>query len=416
MGRAPCLAAPLSVRADVNRQCRAPHWLSGWGAQVNCEAEQDDFGSTTTACLGVLVLGIETRLDDALRSMSKTAWDRTESVGDQSDYVNTITGVLTDAVATPPLSSACSGIAGGLPDFFILHLPALASSQSCLRSFRAGLAYSDLAAGPRLSLCAAAGVAPQGHSLSPRLSDNHYQFFCEKLAASFIGRFNDAILRCRRVGEMAAQQMLLDTQVGAAAPPLLRPQRTPEVPPAFINSKRLVSNPRLMRGPRLRQAVRAVLLDLPVLEQSAAPPASYTKFVSAEMGRAERLLKVSAPTTPRSRLPALDALAALLRGICPLRPASAVGARLSGLAARRLRARGQRRCCTPSRRSCRRAPPRSLAPFWTSRCGVGRAPLPRVIFLWVLVMCSETIFRTPHAALSDDGDGRAGGWGSQSFL
>jgi len=165
-------------------------------ADVNCEAEQDDFGSTTTACLGVLVLGIETRLDDALRSMSKTAWDRTESVGDQSDYVNTITGVLTDA----------------------------------------------------------------GHSLSPRLSDNHYQFFCEKLAASFIGRFNDAILRCRRVGEMAAQQMLLDTQ-----------------------------------------AVRAVLLDLPVLEQSAAPPASYTKFVSAEMGRAERLLKV-AGTRPETVL------------------------------------------------------------------------------------------------------------------
>jgi len=168
-----------SVANNINKE---------FAAEVSCEAEQDEFSSTTTACLGVLVLGVETRLDDALRSMTKSSWDKTDSVGDQSEYVNTITTVLTEA----------------------------------------------------------------GHSLSPRLSDNHYQFFCEKLAASFIGRFNDAILRCRRVGEMAAQQMLLDTQ-----------------------------------------AVRAVLLDLPVLEQSSAPPASYTKFVSTEMGRAERLLKVA---------------------------------------------------------------------------------------------------------------------------
>mmetsp|Transcript_6744 Transcript_6744/g.18881 ORF Transcript_6744/g.18881 Transcript_6744/m.18881 type:complete len:738 (-) Transcript_6744:326-2539(-) len=156
--------------------------------EVSCEPEQDEFTGLITTCLSVLVLGLETRLDEALRNMIKKAWDKTESVGDQSDYVNTITTVLNES----------------------------------------------------------------GRILSSKLSDNNYQFFCEKLAKSFIGRFNDTILRCRRVSEMAAQQMLLDTQ-----------------------------------------AIRAVLLDLPVLEQSAAAPGSYTKFVSHEMGRAEKLLKIA---------------------------------------------------------------------------------------------------------------------------
>uniref|UniRef100_A0A061RIS0 Vacuolar protein sorting-associated protein 53 n=2 Tax=Tetraselmis sp. GSL018 TaxID=582737 RepID=A0A061RIS0_9CHLO len=161
---------------------------SEFSMEVSCEPEQDEFSSVMTACLSVLVLGMETRLDEALRQMTRKAWDRTESVGDQSDYVNTITTILTEG----------------------------------------------------------------GRSLSSRLSDNDYQFFCEKLAASFTGRFTDAILRCRKVSEMAAQQMLLDTQ-----------------------------------------AVRAQLLDLPVIEQSATAPGSYAKFVSEEMGRAEKLLKVA---------------------------------------------------------------------------------------------------------------------------
>ena len=157
--------------------------------EVSAEDEQDAFSGVTSDCLSVLVLGVETRLDEALRTMMKKPWDKTESVGDQSDYVNAVTTVLKEA----------------------------------------------------------------GRSLGSDLSDIHYQFFCEKVASSFMGRYSDAILRCRRVSEMAAQQILLDTQ-----------------------------------------AIRAVLLDLPVVgESTAAAPGSYTKFISADMGRTERLLKVA---------------------------------------------------------------------------------------------------------------------------
>jgi hypothetical protein len=43
------------------------------------------------------------------------------------------------------------------------------------------------------------------------LSPSYFQYFMDKLAASFAPRFHANIFRCKRISETGAQQMLLDT-------------------------------------------------------------------------------------------------------------------------------------------------------------------------------------------------------------
>ena len=42
------------------------------------------------------------------------------------------------------------------------------------------------------------------------LSRIYYRNFCDRMAMLFLPRFLDAVARCKRVNEMAAQQLLLD--------------------------------------------------------------------------------------------------------------------------------------------------------------------------------------------------------------
>ena len=42
------------------------------------------------------------------------------------------------------------------------------------------------------------------------LSRIYFRNFCDRLAMVFLPRFLDAVTRCKRVNEMAAQQLLLD--------------------------------------------------------------------------------------------------------------------------------------------------------------------------------------------------------------
>ncbi|KAG2292034.1 hypothetical protein Bca52824_038703 [Brassica carinata] len=83
------------------------------------------------------------------------------------------------------------------------------------------------------------------------LTPVYFQFFLDKLASSLGPRFYANIFRCKQLSEAGAQQMLLDTQ-----------------------------------------AMKTILLEIPSLARQTSTAASYSKFVSREMSRAEALLKV----------------------------------------------------------------------------------------------------------------------------
>lgn len=87
--------------------------------------------------------------------------------------------------------------------------------------------------------------------LGSLLSPIYFQFFLDKLASSLGPRFYLNIFKCKQISETGAQQMLLDTQ-----------------------------------------AVKTILLEVPSLAKQTSGAASYSKFVSREMSKAEALLKV----------------------------------------------------------------------------------------------------------------------------
>ncbi|XP_058723659.1 vacuolar protein sorting-associated protein 53 A [Vicia villosa] len=88
-------------------------------------------------------------------------------------------------------------------------------------------------------------------TLGSLLSPVYFQFFLDKLASSLGPRFYSNIFKCKQISETGAQQMLLDTQ-----------------------------------------AVKTILLEIPSLGRQTSSAASYSKFVSREMSKAEALLKV----------------------------------------------------------------------------------------------------------------------------
>jgi len=155
-------------------------------ANVDTSEVEDAFSAVVSRALSILVLSVESKVEQALVNMTRIAWDKIEGVGDQSEYVNQIS--LTFASSVP--------------------------TAGCL------------------------------------LSSDYFRFFCDKFTASFIPRFYGSILRCKRLSEPGAQQMLLDTH-----------------------------------------AVKTLLLELPSLGSDTAP-GSYVKSVNKEMAKSEALLKV----------------------------------------------------------------------------------------------------------------------------
>ncbi|EIE27794.1 hypothetical protein COCSUDRAFT_26904 [Coccomyxa subellipsoidea C-169] len=119
-----------------------------FGNKVSVAEEEDEFQLVVTACLSVLILGCETKLDAALLTMTRMPWASLEAVGDQSDFVTMFSRVLAE-------------------------------------------------------------TAPR---VGPALSALHFRYFCDKLAVSFCPRFIEYIFRCRKVSEAGSQQLLLDTQ------------------------------------------------------------------------------------------------------------------------------------------------------------------------------------------------------------
>ncbi|EFJ16271.1 hypothetical protein SELMODRAFT_421950 [Selaginella moellendorffii] len=160
---------------------------SQFAESIDLSEEQDEFSGVITKALSSLVMGLETRLENELAAMTRVPWGTIEGVGDQSEYVNGISSILSSSIPV----------------------------------------------------------------ISGLLSPLYFQFFLDKLAASFAPRFYMNIYKCKRITETGAQQMLLDTQ-----------------------------------------AVKTILLEVPALGGQTAAPASYTKYVTREIGKAEALLKV----------------------------------------------------------------------------------------------------------------------------
>ena len=173
-----------------------------WGDKVDMSEPEEEFTGAVTASLAALVAGAESRLEPVLSGMARCRWGELEAVGDQSEYVTALASALSAYVPT----------------------------------------------------------------VGRLLSRNCFQFFCEKLAASFAPRFYANIFRCRRFNEAGAQQLLLDTH---AIKQLLLEVPTMGAPPP--------------------PAVESFSAPAPA---AAAVPASYAKLVSREMNRAEALLKV----------------------------------------------------------------------------------------------------------------------------
>ncbi|XP_015688115.1 vacuolar protein sorting-associated protein 53 A isoform X2 [Oryza brachyantha] len=116
--------------------------------KVDISEVQDEFSALITKALMTLVHGLETKFDAEMVAMTRVPWSTLESVGDQSEYVNGISSILSSSI------------------------PVL------------------------------------GNLLSP----TYFQYFLDKLAASLGPRFYLNIYKCKHISETGAQQMLLDTQ------------------------------------------------------------------------------------------------------------------------------------------------------------------------------------------------------------
>ena len=78
------------LAAEESRQLNMKHMLQYYMAQlshylahnvqVDVSEEEDQFQAVTTACLTVLILAVETRLDTALQQMTRVPWATLETV------------------------------------------------------------------------------------------------------------------------------------------------------------------------------------------------------------------------------------------------------------------------------------------------------------------------------------------------
>ena len=65
----------ITIRVWQHSLCVQPH-----AVQVDVSEEEDQFQAVTTACLNVLILAVETRLDVALQQMTRMPWATLETV------------------------------------------------------------------------------------------------------------------------------------------------------------------------------------------------------------------------------------------------------------------------------------------------------------------------------------------------
>jgi len=185
--------------------------VEGEPEQVSFSGELSLLHSVTNNCVSLLVQELEAACQQPLNNMAKVSWSTIEQVGDQSAYVSQLTGAMRGIV-------------------------------------------------PRVR-----------HCLST--SRKYFTQFCLKFSTSFIGKFLSQVYKCKPMGTVGAEQLLLDTH-----------------------------------------SLKTVLLSLPTMEseqhslahlgqqgvQGRKAPQAYTKVVVKGMTRAEMLLKVvMSPAEPK---------------------------------------------------------------------------------------------------------------------
>ncbi|KAF4033633.1 Vps53-like [Phytophthora infestans] len=165
---------------------------------IELSQEIDTFQDVGAAAMKCIVAGLETSLDDDLNALHKANWQTWEAVGDESLYVTQMGEKLQTFVPV-------------------------------LRQMLSGLYFTN---------------------------------FCDKFAASFVPKILQAVFKCRRMNQVATQQLLLDVY-----------------------------------------ALKTLFLQLPVLNNdgfqssststsTATIPSRYTKFVSNEMATVENVFKL----------------------------------------------------------------------------------------------------------------------------
>ncbi|KAF4315011.1 hypothetical protein BBO99_00009666 [Phytophthora kernoviae] len=165
---------------------------------IELSQEIDTFHDVGAAAMKCIVAGLETSLDDDLTALHKVNWQTWEAVGDESSYVMQMGEKLRAFVPV-------------------------------LRQMLSGLYFTN---------------------------------FCDKFAASFVPKILQTVMKCRKVNQVATQQLLLDVY-----------------------------------------ALKTLFLQLPALSSDAfassstsasAPviPLRYTKFVTNEIGKVESVLKL----------------------------------------------------------------------------------------------------------------------------
>ncbi|ETI39943.1 hypothetical protein F443_14530 [Phytophthora nicotianae P1569] len=165
---------------------------------IELSQEMDTFHDVGAAAMKCIVAGLETSLDDELTALHKANWQTWESVGDESLYVTQMGEKLQAFVPV-------------------------------LRQMLSGLYFTN---------------------------------FCDKFAASFVPKILQAVFKCRKMNQVATQQLLLDVY-----------------------------------------ALKTLFLQLPVLNNdgfqsssasssAATIPSRYTKFVTNEMATVENVLKL----------------------------------------------------------------------------------------------------------------------------
>ncbi|EGC31747.1 hypothetical protein DICPUDRAFT_57519 [Dictyostelium purpureum] len=156
--------------------------------QIDLKDVQNEFSSIIAKGVKSLVSGLEAKLDPHLLSMTRTDWgEKYQYVGDNSPYVNEVVGIIADQIQIE-------------------------------------LVW---------------------------LSVDHYKYFCDLFAGSFVLRITQSIYKCGRVSEIGAQGILLDITT-----------------------------------------IKTILLELPNKVKDNRSNNRYTKLVNKEFSKAENLLKV----------------------------------------------------------------------------------------------------------------------------
>lgn len=168
-----------------------------YSESIELSGEIDTFHDVGAAAMKCIVAGLETTLDDDLSAMPRANWQAWEAVGDESAYVTQIGEKLR------------------------VFVPVIRQMLSAL----------------------------------------YFTNFCDKFAAAFVPRILQTVMKCRKVNQVATQQLLLDVY-----------------------------------------ALKTLFLQLPVLHTSESAsssaasspliPARYSKFVGNEMAKVESVLKL----------------------------------------------------------------------------------------------------------------------------